>query len=151
MPTARAPRPAVSRAATAAVLLLALTGCSSSADGDAAAGAGQDDAPASTAPSSPTTSGNASSAPTTSGDASTATVQETCARVLETVRTAPQQLREDPAGLFAEVDELAATAPDEVSGQLTSVREAVAGFRRGERSFFGVVQEVRGLQERCSG
>lgn len=138
MPTARAPRPAALRAA-AAVLLLALTGCSS-ADRDTAAGAGQG-APASTD----------SNAPTASGGASAATVQETCARVLETVRTAPQQLRDDPAGLFAEVDELAATAPDELSGQLTSVREAVAGFRQGERSFIGVVQEVRGLQERCSG
>ncbi|MEX5236380.1 hypothetical protein [Kocuria arenosa] len=139
MPTAHAPRPAVIRAATAAVLLLALTGCSS-ADRDSAAGAGQD-APASTAPSGPAASGGASAA----------TVQETCARVLETVRTAPEQLREDPAGLFTEVDELAATAPDELSGQLTSAREAVAGFRQGDRSFISVVQEVRGLQERCSG
>ena len=55
------------------------------------------------------------------------------------------------AGHGTEVDELAATAPDELSGQLTSVREAVAGFRQGERSFISVVQEVRGLQERCSG
>lgn len=139
MPTARAPRPAVTRAVTAAVLLLALTGCSS-ADRDSAAGAGQD-APASTG----------TSTPAASPDASAATVQEACARVLETVRAAPQQLREDPAGLFAEVDELAAAAPDELSGQLTSVREAVAGFRQGERSFISVVQEVRGLQERCSG
>ncbi|TDL40256.1 hypothetical protein [Kocuria rosea] len=141
MPTACAPRPAAIRAATASVLLLALAGCSSpSSDGDTAAGAGPD-APASAAASGPTASGGASSA----------TVQETCARVLETVRTAPQQLRDDPAGLFNEVDELAATAPDELSGQLTSVREAVAGFRQGERSFISVVQEVRGLQERCSG
>jgi hypothetical protein len=139
VPTACAPRPAAIRAATAAVLLLALAGCSSSG-GDTAAGAGQD-APASAA----------AGAPTASGGASAATVRETCARVLETVRTAPQQLRDDPAGLFTEVDELAATAPDELSGQLTSVREAVAGFRQGERSFIGVVQEVRGLQERCSG
>ncbi|MEX5255968.1 hypothetical protein [Kocuria arenosa] len=140
MPTAHAPRPALIRAATAAVvLLLAFTGCSS-ADRDSATGAGQD-APASTAPSGAAASGGASAA----------TVQEACARVLETVRTAPQQLREDPAGLFTEVDELAATAPDELSGQLTSVREAVAGFRQGERSFISVVQEVRGLQERCSG
>lgn len=131
MPTARAPRPTAVRAA-AAVLLLALAGCSS---GDREAPAGQD-APASTGASA-------------SGD--TAAVEETCARVLETVRTAPQQLRDDPAGLFTEVDELAATAPDELSGQLTSAREAVAGFRQGERSFVSVVQEVRGLQERCSG
>ena len=140
MPTACAPRPAAIRAATASVLLLALAGCSSSAEGDGAAGSGPD----STAPA-------AASAPTASGGASPATVQETCARVLETVRTAPQQLRDDPAGLFSDVDELAATAPDELSGQLTSVREAVAGFRQGERSFISVVQEVRGLQERCSG
>lgn len=139
MPTARAPRPAVVRAATAAVLLLALTGCSST-DRDSAAGSGQD-APASTG----------TSAPAASGDASAATAQQTCARVLETVRTAPQQLREDPTGLVVEVDELAATAPDELSGQITSVREAVAGFRQGERSFISVVQEFRGLQERCSG
>ncbi|WP_298583328.1 hypothetical protein [uncultured Kocuria sp.] len=142
MPTARAPRPAVTRAAVA-VLLLALTGCSS-AERESAAGAGPED-PAAVATSAPT------SAPTASGDASVATVRQTCARVLETVRAAPQQLRDDPAGLFAEVDELAATAPDELSGQLTSVREAVAGFRQGERSFISVVQEVRGLQERCSG
>lgn len=140
MPTACALRPAAIRAATAAVLLLALAGCSSSSDGDTAAGSGTD-APASAAASAPTAS---------DGDSS-ATVQEACARVLETVRTAPQQLRDDPAGLFTEVDELAATAPDELSGQLTSVREAVAGFRQGERSFISVVQEVRGLQERCSG
>lgn len=137
MPTACAPRPAAIRAATAAVLLLALAGCSSS-DGGTAAGP---DATASAA----------ASAPTASGGASAATVQEACARVLETVRTAPQQLRDDPAGLFTEVDELATTAPDELSGQLTSVREAVAGFRQGDRSFISVVQEVRGLQERCSG
>ncbi|EYT55463.1 MULTISPECIES: hypothetical protein [Kocuria] len=140
MPTACAPRPAAIRAATASVLLLALAGCSSSAEGDGAAGSGPD-----------STASAAASAPTASGGASPATVQETCARVLETVRTAPQQLRDDPAGLFTEVDELAATAPDELSGQLTSVREAVAGFRQGERSFISVVQEVRGLQERCSG
>ena len=140
MPTACAPRPAAIRAATASVLLLALAGCSSSAEGDGAAGSGPD-----------STASAAASAPTASGGASPATVQETCARVLETVRTAPQQLRDDPAGLFSDVDELAATAPDELSGQLTSVREAVAGFRQGERSFLSVVQEVRGLQERCSG
>lgn len=140
MPTACAPRPAAIRAATASVLLLALAGCSSSSEGDGAAGSGPD-----------STASAAASAPTASGGASPATVQETCARVLETVRTAPQQLRDDPAGLFSDVDELAATAPDELSGQLTSVREAVAGFRQGERSFISVVQEVRGLQERCSG
>jgi hypothetical protein len=140
VPTACAPRPAAIRAATASVLLLALAGCSSSAEGDGAAGSGPD-----------STASAAASAPTASGGASPATVQETCARVLETVRTAPQQLRDDPAGLFSDVDELAATAPDELSGQLTSVREAVAGFRQGERSFISVVQEVRGLQERCSG
>ena len=140
MPTACAPRPAAIRAATASVLLLALAGCSSSAEGDGAAGSGPD-----------STASAAASAPTASGGASPATVQETCARVLATVRTAPQQLRDDPAGLFSDVDELAATAPDELSGQLTSVREAVAGFRQGERSFISVVQEVRGLQERCSG
>lgn len=140
MPTACAPRPAAIRAATASVLLLALAGCSSSAEGDGAAGSGPD-----------STASAAASAPTASGGASPATVQETCARVLETVRTAPQQLRDDPAGLFSDVDELAATAPDELSGQLTSVREAVAGFRQGERSFISVVREVRGLQERCSG
>ncbi|MFI7494705.1 hypothetical protein ACH9D2_08295 [Kocuria sp. M4R2S49] len=148
MPTDRVPLPSVTRAVTAAVLLLALSGCSL-ADRDPAAGAGQD-GPASAATSAPTASA-ATSAPTASDDASVATVQQTCARVLETVHSAPQQLRDDPAGLFAEVDELAATAPDELSGQLTSVREAVSGFRQGERSFISVVQEVRGLQERCSG
>lgn len=146
MPTSRTPRPAAARAASTAVLLLALTGCSL-LERDSASDAGRDD------PSSAVTS-EASSAvtddPSASGDASASAVQETCARVLETVRTAPQQLREDPAGLFIEVDELAATAPDELSGQITSVREAVADFRRGERSLVGVVREVRDLQERCS-
>lgn len=138
MPTSRTPRPAAVRAASAAVLLLALTGCSL-VERDPAGDAARDD------PSSAVTSG-----PSASGDASAAAVQEMCARVLETVRTAPQQLQEDPAGLFTEVDELAATAPDELSGEITSVREAVAGFRQGERSLVGVVREVRDLQERCS-
>lgn len=137
MSPVRAPRSAANLAATpavtAAVLLLTLTGCAA-ADRDPAGGAGP----------APSISSAAGGAPP---DA----VQEACARVLETVRSAPRQLREDPAGLFAEVDELAATAPDELSGQLASLREAVAGFRQGERSLLSVVQEIRGLQERCSG
>lgn len=137
MPASRTPRPAAAHAA-AAVLLLALTGCSL-LERDSAADAGRDD------PSAAVTSN-----PSASVDASADSVQEACARVLETVRTAPQQLQEDPAGLFLEVDELAATAPDELSGQITSVREAVADFRQGERSLVGVVREVRDLQERCS-
>lgn len=137
MPASRTPRPTAARTA-AAVLLLALTGCSLLGR-DSPADAGRDD------PSAAVTSN-----PSASVDASAASVQEACARVLETVRTAPQQLQEDPAGLFLEVDELAATAPDELSGQITSVREAVADFRQGERSLVGVVREVRDLQERCS-
>ncbi|MFI7583717.1 hypothetical protein ACH9DO_07985 [Kocuria sp. M1N1S27] len=139
MPASRTPRPVAVRAAgAAAVLLLALTGCSL-LERDSAGDAGRE------GPSSAATSG-----PSASVDASAASVQAACARVLETVRTAPQQLQEDPAGLFLEVDELAATAPDELSGQITSVREAVADFRQGERSLAGVVREVRDLQERCS-
>ena len=95
MPTARPPRSTVTRAASAAVLLLALSGCSSSGEGSAAGQAGPEAAATSTAPS-----------------AGPASAEETCARVLDTVRTAPERLREDPAGLFDEVDELAASAPD---------------------------------------
>ena len=71
--------------------------------------------------------------------------------MLDTVRTAPERLREDPAGLFDEVDELAASAPDELSGEITAVREAVREFRQGDRSLLSVGQELRDLQQRGSG
>ncbi|MGX5358028.1 hypothetical protein [Kocuria sp. KH4] len=125
MPTARPSRPAVARAAAAAALLLALTGCSLF---DREAGSGG-----------------------ASAEAGVDTVEETCARVLEAARTAPERLREDPAGLLAEVEDLAATAPPELSGQITSIREAVEDYRQGERSMLSVAREARALQERCSG
>ncbi|GEO95339.1 hypothetical protein [Kocuria turfanensis] len=133
MPTSRPPRSAAARAAAAAALLLALTGCSLF---DREDGSG---APA------PSASGSASD------QASVSTVEETCARVLEAARTAPERLQEDPAALLAEVEDLAATAPPELSGQISSIREAVDDYRQGERSMLSVAREARALQERCSG
>lgn len=142
MPTAHPPRSAATRAAAAVALLLALTGCSLF-DRDSGSGTDAADRGASTPSASPTSS--------PSGSASVSTVEETCARVLETARTAPEQLQQDPAALFAEVDDIAATAPPELSGEITSVREAIDEFRQGERSTISVVREARALQERCSG
>lgn len=138
MPTARPPRSAATRAAASVALLLALTGCSLF-DRDSGSGTDAADRGASTPSASP------------SGSASVSTVEETCARVLETARTAPEQLQQDPAALFAEVDDIAATAPAELSGEITSVRESIDEFRQGERSMISVVREARALQERCSG
>lgn len=137
MPTSRPPRSAAARAAAASALLLALTGCSLF-EREAEPGA-----PA------PSASGSASAR--ASDRASVSTVEETCARVLEAARTAPERLQEDPAGLLAEVEDLAATAPPELSGQIASVREAVDEYRQGERSMLSVAREARALQERCSG
>lgn len=142
MPTARPPRSAATRAAASVALLLALTGCSLF-DRDSGSGTDAADRGASTPSASPTSS--------PSGSASVSTVEETCARVLETARTAPEQLQQDPAALFAEVEDIAATAPPELSGEITSVREAIDEFRQGERSTISVVREARALQERCSG
>lgn len=141
MPTSRPPRFAAARAAAASALLLALTGCSLF-DREAEPGA---PAPSASGSASARASGGASDR------ASVSTVEETCARVLEAARTAPERLQEDPAGLLAEVEDLAATAPPELSGQIASVREAVDEYRQGERSMLSVAREARALQERCSG
>ncbi|GAA1752990.1 hypothetical protein [Kocuria aegyptia] len=147
MPTAHPPRSAATRAAATraavtAALLLALTGCSLF-DGDSGSGTDAADRGASTPSASP--SGSASAG------ASADTVEETCARVLEAARTAPEQLQQDPVALLAEVEDIAATAPTELSGEIISVREAIDGFRQGERSMISVIGEARALQERCSG
>lgn len=141
MPTSRPPRSAAARAAAASALLLALTGCSLF-DREAEPGA---PAPSASGSASARASGGASDR------ASVSTVEETCARVLEAARTAPERLQEDPAGLLGEVEDLAATAPPELSGQIASVREAVDEYRQGERSMLSVAREARALQERCSG
>ncbi len=138
MPTAHPPRSAATRAAAIAALLLALTGCSLF-DRDSGSGTDAADRGAPTPSASP------------SGSASVSTAEETCARVLEAARTAPEQLRQDPVALLAEVEDLAATAPPELSGEIASVREAIDEFRQGERSMISVVREARALQERCSG
>lgn len=145
MPTSRPPRSAAARAAAASALLLALTGCSLF-DREAEPGA---PAPSASGSGSARASGGASDR--ASDRASVSTVEETCARVLEAARTAPERLQEDPAGLLAEVEDLAATAPPELSGQIASVREAVDEYRQGERSMLSVAREARALQERCSG
>ena len=77
-------------------------------------------------------------------------LEEACARVLDTVGTAPDQLRQDPLGLLVEIDEIARTAPAELSGELTDLRDAVEGFRQGDESLISVVRKARDLQERCS-
>ncbi|MFC4904783.1 hypothetical protein [Kocuria oceani] len=141
MPTSRPPRSAAARAAAASALLLALTGCSLF-EREAEPGA---PAPSASGSASARASGGASDR------ASVSTVEETCARVLEAARTAPERLQEDPAGLLAEVEDLAATAPPELSGQIASVRQAVDEYRQGERSMLSVAREARALQERCSG
>lgn len=138
MPTAHPPRSAATRAAATAALLLALTGCSLF-DRDSGSGTDGADRGASAPSASP------------SGSVSASTVEETCARVLETARTAPERLREDLPGLLEEVEDLAATAPPELAGQITAVRDAVEEFRQGDRSLVSVVREARSLQERCSG
>ncbi|MEX5258122.1 hypothetical protein [Kocuria arenosa] len=119
-------------------VLLALTGCSFA-----------DRQPDPEQTGSQTPAGSATS-PGPSGDASASTVEEACARVLDTVRTAPEQLRQDPLGLLVEIDEIARTAPAELSEQLTDLRGAVEGFRRGDESLISVVRQARDLQERCS-
>jgi hypothetical protein len=70
--------------------------------------------------------------------------------VVEAARTAPQQLGEDPLALLQELTALADTAPAELAVQIDEVRDAVDGFRQGERRLTEVVGEIRELQQRCS-
>ncbi|WP_146069676.1 hypothetical protein [Arthrobacter sp. B0490] len=83
-------------------------------------------------------------------DAAVETVDDACARILDMVRTAPEQLATDPLGLLVEIDEIARTAPSELAGQLTELRDAVESFRQGDESLISVVRKARQLQERCS-
>lgn len=138
MPTPHATRSAVARALSATAVLLVLIGCSS---------ADRQPDPEQTVAQAPADS---ATSPGPTSDASASTVEEACARVLDTVRTAPEQLRQDPLGLLVEIDEIARTAPAELSGQLTDLRGAVEGFRRGDESLISVVRQARDLQERCS-
>lgn len=140
-------RPGVVRCAAGAAVLLALSGCSPG--GDASTGGSGTSSPGAPGPatSSVAPSTAATGAP---ADTSVSTEQETCARVVETARSAPQRLREDPLALVEEFTALADTAPAELSAQIQEVRDAVDGFRRGERRLTEVVGEVRELQRRCS-
>lgn len=138
MPTVHATRSAAVRATSTAAVLLAVAGCS---------GADRQPGPEESAPAAPASS---ATSVTPDGDASVSAVDEACARILDTVRTAPEQLREDPLGLLLEIDEIARTAPAEVSGQITDLRAAVESFRQGDASLISVVGEARELQERCS-
>jgi hypothetical protein len=138
VPTLHATRSAAARALSVTAVLLALTGCSIS---------DRQPDPEQTAAQAPVSSA-ASTGP--AGDASASTVEEACARVLDTVRTAPDQLRQDPLGLLVEIDEIARTAPAELSGELTDLRGAIEGFRQGDESLISVVRQARDLQERCS-
>ncbi|MFF0903213.1 UNVERIFIED_CONTAM: hypothetical protein RF653_06015 [Kocuria sp. CPCC 205316] len=138
MPTLHATRSAAARAVAVTAVLLTLTGCSF---------ADRQPEPEQTAAQAPVSSA-ASTGP--AGEASAGTVDEACARVLDTVRTAPDQLRQDPLGLLVEIDEIARTAPAELSGELTDLRDAVEGFRQGDESLISVVRKARDLQERCS-
>lgn len=133
MPIPLVPRCAPARCAAAAALLLALAGCSSGGGTDGGA-----------SPSVLVTS------PAGTAGASLSTQQETCERVIETLRSAPERLLQDPLALLQDVTVLAETAPAELSGQLTAVRDAVDEFRRGERPLSSVVGQIRELQERCS-
>lgn len=138
MSTLHATRSAAARAVSATTVVLALTGCSI---------ADQQPNPEQTVAQAPVSS-SASTGP--ADDASASTVEEACARVVDTVRTAPEQLRQDPLGLLLEIDEIARTAPAELSGELTDLRGAVEGFRQGDESLISVVRQTRDLQERCS-
>lgn len=141
MPTARS---AMTRAASAAALLLALTGCSLfDRDSGSDAQQAEPELSATSAPATPSASPTAT--------ASVSTVQETCDRALEIAGDARQQLQDDPRALLAEVEDLADTAPPELSGQIASVREAIEGYRQGDRSLLSVAAEARELQERCTG
>lgn len=138
MPTLRATRSNMVRALSTTAALLVLTGCSFA-----------DPQPDT---EQPATESQASSAP--SGEQATGaaadTVDDACARILDMVRTAPEQLGTDPLGLLLRIDEIARTAPPELAGQITELRDAVESFRQGDESLIGVVRKARELQERCS-
>ena len=138
MPTLRAPRSSMTRALSTTALLLVLTGCSFAGPQP---DAGQ---PAAESPMSSAPSGESAT------DGTVTTVDDACARILKMVRTAPEQLGTDPLGLLIEIDEIARTAPPELAGQLTELRDAVESFRQGDESLISVVRKARQLQERCS-
>jgi hypothetical protein len=138
VPTLRATRSSIARALSTATVLLVLTSCSF-ADQQPDAGQPTAGSPMSSAPSE----GSAT-------DAATDTVDDACARILDMVRTAPEQLGTDPLGLLLEIDEIARTAPPELAGQITELRDAVESFRQGDESLISVVRKARQLQERCS-
>jgi hypothetical protein len=151
------PTPRAVRSTAAAALLLAVTGCSLF---DRDTGPGEDraapetsvtSAPSATAASPPEPGGSPSAtAASPSATPSVSTVRETCDRAGEAAHDAREKLREDPEELLAEIDELAGTAPPELSDELAAVRDAVDDYRRGERSYFSVLREARDLQERCT-
>jgi hypothetical protein len=138
VPTLRATRSSMARALSMAAVLLVLTGCSLT---DSQPDAQQ---PATESPMSSSPSGE----PAT--DAAVSTADEACARILDMVRTAPEQLGTDPLGLLVEIDEIARTAPPELASQITELRDAVESFRQGDESLISVIGKVRQLQERCS-
>ncbi|WP_146070930.1 hypothetical protein [Arthrobacter sp. B1805] len=139
MPTLRATRLPMPRALSLTAVLLVLAGCSLAGPQP---GAQQ---PATESPASAAHPG------TSASDAAVDTVDDACARILEMVRTAPEQLGTDPLGLLLEIDEIARTAPPELASQITELRDAVESFRQGNESLITVLREVRQLQERCSG
>ena len=139
----RATRSAATRAASAAALVLALTGCSLF-DSNSGPERAEPDVAVSTSPSSASPSASPSAA------ASVATARETCDRAGELAQDARQRLREEPLALLAEIEDIADTAPPELAEQIASVREAVEGYRQGDRSFLDVLQEARDLQQLCT-
>ncbi|MHA7207748.1 hypothetical protein [Arthrobacter sp. MDT1-65] len=138
MPTLRATRSTMARALSTTAALLVLTGCSF-ADPRPDTGQPAPESQASSAPSGEQATGAAAD-----------TVDDACARILDMVRTAPEQLGTDPLGLLLQIDEIARTAPPELAGQITELRDAVERFRQGDESLIGVVRTARQLQERCS-
>jgi hypothetical protein len=142
MPTQRATRWGMARALSMTAVLLVLAGCSFT---DPQPDAGQ---PTAASPMSSVPSGGP--ATNTATDAAVDTVDDACARILDMVRTAPEQLGTDPLGLILEIDEIARTAPPELAGQITELRDAVERFRQGDESLIGVVRTARQLQERCT-
>lgn len=130
VPILRATRSRMARTLCTTAALVVLTGCSF---------AGPQPAAQQLATESPV-----SSAP------STAASTDACARIVDMVRTAPEQLGTDPLGLLLEIDEIAKTAPPELAAQLTELRDAVDSFRQGDESLINVLREARRLQESCS-
>jgi hypothetical protein len=138
VPTLRATRSSMARALSMTAVLLVLTGCSFA---DRQPDAQQ---PAAQSPASSEPSGGSAT------DAAADTADEACARILDMVRAAPEQLGTDPLGLLIEIDEIARTAPPELASQITELRDAVESFRQGDESLISVVRKARQLQERCS-